>query len=525
NGSGITPGNAGALRNISGNNSWSGAITLGSAATIESDANLLTLSGGINNGGFLLTITGAGNTTVSTSGISGAGGLTKTGAGTLTLGSGGTNANTYTGVTTVSAGEIDLNKANGTNAIAGDGNTGTTDVTINGGTLKWLNSNQVADDVTISMSSGTMSLNGQTETLFAFTNSGGTFTTGAGTLIGTGNTITWSGGTNTINDGGTVEDKHVVITGGTNNVQGGTTGGRLIIDSGGTGLEITGATLTVNSDDNAPGKVILDGDVTSHASATTAVIASGGAAANAGTIDLDGGTRTFTTEDGAAATDMSVSAQIVNGGLTKAGAGLLALSGANTYSGGTTVSAGTLMVNNTSGSGTGTGSVTVTGNGTVLGGSGTISGAVTIGNGSDAPVLRGGTGATASGSLTVGNLTMNSGSIVQLALGTSLSHSTLALTGTYSFQSNQTFQFINLGATTGTYDNIITGTPTDPGVGGWQFDNTFNPNFAGSFFWDGSNVDLTLVAVPEPGTWAGASLALVGLLVHQRRRLKKLVRR
>src|SRR2546430_10252478 len=41
----------------------------------------------------------------------------------------------------------------------------------------------------------------------------------------------------------------------------------------------------------------------------------------------------------------------------------------------------------------------------------------------------------------VGNLTMNSGSFVQLALGTSLSHSTLALTGTYSFQSNQAFQF------------------------------------------------------------------------------------
>ena len=122
---------------------------------------------------------------------------------------------------------------------------------------------------------------------------------------------------------------------------------------------------------------------------------------------------------------------------------------------------------------------------------------------------------------------MNSGSFVQLALGPSGTHSTLALTGTYSFQSNQTFQFINLGATTTTYNNIITTSApaSDPGVGGWQFDNSFNVGFNGSFTWDGQNVDLTLIAVPEPSTWAGASLALVALLVTQRRRLKRLIQK
>src|SRR5439155_9071573 len=43
----------GALRNISGDNSWSGALTLGSASTIGSDLNTLTLSGGVTNGGNL----------------------------------------------------------------------------------------------------------------------------------------------------------------------------------------------------------------------------------------------------------------------------------------------------------------------------------------------------------------------------------------------------------------------------------------------------------------------------------------
>jgi hypothetical protein len=122
---------------------------------------------------------------------------------------------------------------------------------------------------------------------------------------------------------------------------------------------------------------------------------------------------------------------------------------------------------------------------------------------------------------------MNSNSIVQLALGPSSTHSTLALTGNYSFDASQTFQFINLGATAGTYENIITTSApaSDPGVGGWTIDTNFNFGFVGTFNWDGQNVDLTLTAVPEPGTWAAATLALVGLLAHQRKRLKKILDR
>src|SRR5881296_980062 len=90
NGTGIAGG--GALRQVANTNTWSGAITLGSAARVNADAGTLTVSGGITNGGFLLTVGGAGNTTVSTTVISGTGGLTKDGTGTVTLSAN----NTYT---------------------------------------------------------------------------------------------------------------------------------------------------------------------------------------------------------------------------------------------------------------------------------------------------------------------------------------------------------------------------------------------------------------------------------------------
>lgn len=102
NGGGLSSG--GALRNISGDNTYGGAITMGSASRIASDSGLLTLGSTINNGGFGLTVSGAGNVT-SSAAISGAGGLDKSGAGTLTL-SGGNN---YTGKTAISGGAVSIN--------------------------------------------------------------------------------------------------------------------------------------------------------------------------------------------------------------------------------------------------------------------------------------------------------------------------------------------------------------------------------------------------------------------------------
>lgn len=207
-----------------------------------------------------------------------------------------------------------------------------------------------------------------------------------------------------------------------------------------------------------------------------------------------------------------------SGGLAKQGAGTLTLSTANTYTGNTAVTGGTLLVNNGSGSGTGTGSVTVTNAGSVLAGTGMITGPVTVGNGA---TLRGGDGSAPSGTLSLaGAVTMNSGSIIELALGAMLAHSTIASTGGMSFADTQAFHFLDLGAISGMYDNIITGV-ANPGAAldSWMITND---GWAGMFSWENGNIDLNVTPVPEPGTWAAGFLTVAVLFYSQRRRLRSI---
>ncbi|MCE9614551.1 MAG: autotransporter-associated beta strand repeat-containing protein [Lentisphaerae bacterium] len=101
----------GALRNLSGTNTYAGLITLGSAARMNSDHDLLTLDGpgaaSISATTFGLTIGGAGHLAVLDPITGTTATLTKDGAGTLTLAA----TNTYTGATTINAGTLAVNGA------------------------------------------------------------------------------------------------------------------------------------------------------------------------------------------------------------------------------------------------------------------------------------------------------------------------------------------------------------------------------------------------------------------------------
>src|SRR5262249_50444129 len=89
----------------------------------------------------------------------------------------GTAANTYSGLTRVNSGALQLAKPAGVNAIAGN-------LSVFHGTVQWMASNQVADaaTVTVTNSASTLDLNGFDETVGPLVLTGSTVTSGAGTL-------------------------------------------------------------------------------------------------------------------------------------------------------------------------------------------------------------------------------------------------------------------------------------------------------------------------------------------------------
>jgi autotransporter-associated beta strand protein len=98
-------GSAGALRNLSGNNTFGGNITLAGDTSVQSDAGTLVLGGAIDAGSSLLTVSGSGNITVNgaIAGLSAS--LIKNGTGTLTLAN---ILNSYQGATVINAGVLAL---------------------------------------------------------------------------------------------------------------------------------------------------------------------------------------------------------------------------------------------------------------------------------------------------------------------------------------------------------------------------------------------------------------------------------
>ena len=157
------------------------------------------------------------------------------------------------------------------------------------------------------------------------------------------------------------------------------------------GGNFTWNTVKLMPHSSSPAKILINGNPMLNPLANAAALIVAGAGGGTPSVDLGAGVRTLLVGNGTSDTDLAVAVPIVNGGLTKSGAGTLALTAANTYASGTVVSNGRLLVNNTTGSGTGPGPVTVSGG--ILGGTGIISGAVTLAAGGTlAPGLTASTG-------------------------------------------------------------------------------------------------------------------------------------
>jgi autotransporter-associated beta strand protein len=186
------------LENVSGTNNYGGLVTLGAATTFSSDAGTLNLTnaGTITGATFALTLTGAGNGSIS--GIIGttSGTITKTGTGTWTL----FGANTYTGVTTISNGILNIQNATALGTVAA----GTT--VSSGATL------QIQNDVTVGAEALTISGVGETTATGALENVSGTNNYGGLLTLGAASTISSDAGTLNLTNPGTITGPLFTLT-------------------------------------------------------------------------------------------------------------------------------------------------------------------------------------------------------------------------------------------------------------------------------------------------------------------------
>jgi len=305
----------------------------------------LTFQNGIDLNGAPRTVLTAGGTSTISGVLSNsngtAAGLIKTGTSTLIL----SNANTFTGLTTISAGILDLTNAtalkysvlDANNSITGDGTDGlqTTQTTL---TFGGLNGTKTLAALFTTTSGGygsvtALTLNPATTDT---ANYSGVIANGA-----TGMTLTKTGlGTQTLSGSNTYT--------GTTTVSAGT----LAISGVGT-LGATTAPLALGG-----GLLDLGGTSQTVGAVTITAAASGNTIQNG---SLTGASYTASNTSGTAI----VTANLLGSGtLTMSGAGgTLSLSGSNSYSGATAVSAGTLTI--ASGSTLGNTAVTVSGTGTL----------------------------------------------------------------------------------------------------------------------------------------------------------------
>lgn len=270
NGAGV--GSTGALRNISGANTFNGSVVLASSATIGSDAGTLSVTGDVNLGSSqILSLVGAGNLAFSGAIYGSASGLTQTGTGTTTFS--GSSANSFGGTLNIDSGTVQFNKTAGTNATNGGAiNIGNGVGAANSATLTLLASNQIPDSsalLTIN-ADGRFNLNNQTETLNLLGGTG-TLDLGATGKLSLG-----------VNGGSSVFGGTLAGTGTLEKLGGGTLTFNSNIDFAGT-LLLSGGTLALNGYDLTVGTLHITGNTILDFGSSTASLL------NATTFVIDAG--------------------------------------------------------------------------------------------------------------------------------------------------------------------------------------------------------------------------------------------
>jgi len=510
---------------LSGNNTYSGGTTV-SAGTLRLSGNgtlgtgTISISGGTldmggkslaNTFGSLTDGTLANGTLTNNGGnydlqsgtvsaiLAGTNGVNKTGSGTVTL----SGSNSYTGITTISAGNLSISSVSALGSTSGVNLANATTLTYNG----------TADslDRAITVTSGTGTIR----------NSGSGLLTLSGSLTKNGSTLTLTGGNGGISVsgaiGGSNANSDLIIDGGSVNLTGTNT------YNGPTSI-INGATLNASVANALPtqnGRSAISIDATGTGSSTLALGASqsiasltGNASSNVtlGSNTLTVGTTGNTTTYAGRITGASNSAFVKDGESTQV------LSGNNTgFTGTTTINSGTLQANSANALG-GTSSINVTGGSFLV----TAENAV---NSSAAINLGGGTLAVSGNfNQNVGALTLSADSIIDLngfsgilrfsglSWASGASSATLAIwnwsgttewgTKVNDWQNPSQVVFANNANLTA--ENLAKISFYSGGNNSGFVGNAFAQTFSESGF-SGSQI----IAVPEPETWATAFLLLL----------------
>jgi len=486
-----------ALENVSGNNTFSGAITLGSSIAIGSLQDTLTLGGAIGDSG---------------SGY----GITKIGNGTLAL----SVANTYSGATSILQGtlEVTANNALGTNAA------GTT--VASGATLKLTGVNYSTTEGLIingtGVSSGGALASSGTSTfaglITAATNAtinaiSGTLELSGG-LVKDGTTLTFTGaGAFTISsvisgasaNSDLVVDATTVTLTAENTYNGPTTitnGGTLIANVLGALPLSPRSAVSFTGTGTSALNLGANQFVASLSSAGAATVALG---SNTLTVGIAGGNTTFAGSIGG-----------TGGNLVKDTNSTQVLSGANGYTGTTTVNGGTLEVQ---GSLSGTTAVTVNTGGTLL----MNSAASDIMNTTATVAMAGGTlafGNAANQIQNLGAMTLTANSILDFGAGGGNDKFHFAgFVNTAGTLAITNWLGNDAGGTDGAHDRLVfTGLFTDFTSSFSQSQISFNGT-SGYAAIDFGGTSYEIVPVPEPATTALiGSIALCALIGYRERR-------
>jgi filamentous hemagglutinin family protein len=299
--------NGGTLAASTGTSSLSGTVLLGADSTVNVAGTELTVSGVVSGTGF---------------------GFTKTGTGRLVL----SGSNTYTGVTTITAGTLQVGSGSTTGTLGSGAVT-------NNAALSFNRSDNLTAANAISGSGTLTKLGAGTLTLTGTNNYSGTTTITAGTLQA------GDGGTTGTLGSGAVTNNAALSFNRSDNLTAANA-----ISGTGTLTKLGAGTLTLTGANSYAGATtITAGTLQVGSGSTTGTLGSGAVTNNAAL-------RFNRSDDLTAANAISGTG---TGTLTKLGAGTLTLTGTNDYSGTTTITTGTLQVGSGSTTGTlGSGAVT-----------------------------------------------------------------------------------------------------------------------------------------------------------------------